>query len=244
MKPLIVLFGKNGQVGYELNQQLKSKYKVIALGSQEADFSKPEVVVKVLQQLNPDIIINAAAHTAVDKAETEIELAYLINSETPKAIAVYAKENKSILIHYSTDFVFNGQHNQAYVETDETNPLSVYGASKLKGEEGIRLSGCQYLIFRTSWVYGLRGQNFLLTMLRLAHDREQMKIVDDQMGSPVWCGHIACSTVKIVDSILNSNPSSDKPVLPKSIQGIYNLTAKGYTSWYGFAKKILQLDRS
>ena len=251
MQPSIVIFGKNGQVGYELNQRLSSLYKVIALTSKEADFSKPDAVAKILEQLKPDIIINAAAHTAVDKAETERDLAYLVNSETPAIIANYCKQHHSLLIHYSTDFVFDGQNDKAYLETDNTNPLGVYGASKLQGEEKIQQSGCQHLIFRTSWVYGLRGHNFLLTMLRLAHEREQMKVVNDQLGSPVWCGHIAATTVKVLEHILLASNSSHAPsknsgnldVLP-SMQGVYNLTANGHTSWYGFASKILQLDPS
>ncbi|MFK5894715.1 MAG: dTDP-4-dehydrorhamnose reductase [Pseudomonadota bacterium] len=239
MKPSIVIFGKNGQVGYELNQRMQSLGKVTALDSKQADFSSPDSVVQVLETHKPDIIINAAAHTAVDKAETESDLSYLINSETPGKIAAYAKRNNSLLIHYSTDFVFDGKQDTAYLESDITNPLGVYGASKLQGDINIQQSGCQYLIFRTSWVYGLRGKNFLLTMLRLAHDREQMKVVNDQIGSPVWCGFIARATSSIVEQIINSNNLAE---IPQSIQGLYNLTAKNYTSWYGFAKKILQLD--
>jgi dTDP-4-dehydrorhamnose reductase len=239
MKPSIVIFGKNGQVGYELNQCLATLGNLIALDSKQADFSSPDSVVEVLETHKPDIIINAAAHTAVDKAETESELAYLINSETPGKIAAYAKANNSLLIHYSTDFVFDGKQDTPYLETDETNPLGVYGASKLQGEINIRQSGCQHLIFRTSWVYGLRGNNFLLTMLRLAHEREQMKVVSDQLGSPVWCGFIAKTTADIVEKIITTYPLSE---IPESIQGLYNLTANNYTSWFGFAEKILQLD--
>ncbi|MFK5984470.1 MAG: dTDP-4-dehydrorhamnose reductase [Pseudomonadota bacterium] len=245
MQPAIVIFGKNGQVGYELNQRLAVMGNITALGSQQADFSSADSVVEILQQLKPDIIVNAAAHTAVDKAETESQLAYLINSETPARIAAYAEQNKCLFIHYSTDFVFDGEHKQAYLETDKTHPLGVYGASKLQGEESIIHSGCSHLIFRTSWVYGMRGGNFLLTMLRLAHQREQMKVVSDQLGSPVWCGHIAQTTQLILENLI-SNYSADSAfsaeLIPKSLQGLYNLTASDYTSWFDFACKILELD--
>ncbi len=244
MQPIIVIFGKNGQVGYELTQCFnnfisKRGGKLITLGSQEADFTSPDSVVKILENLKPDIIINAAAHTAVDKAESESDKAYLINSESPAKIAAYAKQNKALLVHYSTDFVFDGEHKKAYLETDKTHPLGVYGASKLQGEKNIIASGCQYLIFRTSWVYGLRGANFLLTMLRLAHEREEMKVVKDQIGSPTWSGHIAKTTQVVLEQLISKYSLTD---IPQSVQGIYNLTATDYTSWYDFAAKILQSD--
>jgi len=222
-----------------LNQHLAHLGVVTALGSQDADFSSPDSVVQVLEKYKPDIIVNAVAHTAVDKAESESELAYLVNSETPGRIANYAKTSNSLLIHYSTDFVFDGNHNKAYLETDTTNPLGVYGASKLAGEKLIQQSECKHLIFRTSWVYGNRGHNFLLTMLRLAHNLEQMKVVEDQIGSPVWCGYIAQTTALVLEQLINNYRLSH---IPDSLYGLYNLTASNYTSWYGFAKKILELD--
>ena len=239
MKPSILILGKNGQVGYELNLRLAHLGNLIVLGSQDADFTSPDSVVKVLEKHQPDIIINAAAHTAVDKAETESELAYLVNAQTPGKIADFAKTTNSLFVHYSTDFVFDGMHDKAYLETDKTNPLGVYGASKLAGEKLIQQSACKHLIFRTSWVYGKRGNNFLLTMLRLAHNLEQMKVVNDQIGSPVWCGYIAQTTATVLEQLINTYHLSE---IPESIFGIYNLTARNYTSWHGFAKKILELD--
>jgi len=243
MQPVIVLFGKNGQVGFELNKHLRNIGKVSVFDSKEADFTKMDSVISILEKIKPDIIVNAVAHTAVDKAESEEELAYSINVEAPAKIAQFAKQNGCLLVHYSTDFVFDGEREnenaKAYLETDITNPLSVYGSTKLQGEQAIIASDCVHLIFRTSWVYGLRGSNFLLTMLRLADEREEMKIVKDQLGSPVWCGHIAYTTAEVLKNLLNEHTLSQ---IPNSVQGVYNLTASNHTSWFKFAKKILELD--
>ena len=184
----ILLFGKNGQVGWELQRSLAPLGEVIALGtaSQEycGDFTDLAGIRDTIRTIAPDVIVNAAAHTAVDKAESEPELARTINARAPAVLANESKLLNSLLIHYSTDYVFDGKGDRAWQETDPVAPLSVYGATKLEGEQLIQTSGCNYLIFRTSWVYGARGGNFAKTMLRLAGERDSLKVIDDQIGAP------------------------------------------------------------
>ncbi len=221
----ILLLGAKGQVGWELRRALSSKGDVMACGRSEADLSKPDDLRSILKTAKANIIVNAAAYTAVDKAETERDLAECINHEAVAILAAHAKQSDALLIHYSTDYVFDGTKSAPYVETDPTNPISVYGATKLHGEEAVSVSGCHHIIFRTGWVYAPRGQNFVKTMLRLAQEREELSVVADQIGAPTSAALIAEVTAQTVSM----------PVL----SGIYHLTASGETSWHRFAQVIL-----
>ena len=235
----ILLIGKNGQVGWELNHSLPILGTVVALGRDKMDLSKPETLGSIIQEIKPDIIINAAAYTAVDKAESEPELAMTINGVAPGVIAQEAKKVSAAMIHYSTDYVFDGKATSPYKEEDPTNPLSVYGKSKLAGEQAVIQAGIPHLILRTSWVYGLRGSNFLLTMQKLAQTRNQIKVVDDQTGGPTWSRAIAHGTTQILKHCLkNDNP---KPRF-FSHSGVFHMSCGGKTNWYGFANKILELS--
>ena len=230
----ILLFGKNGQVGWELQRSLAPLGELIALSSSSEEFCGDLTdfsgIQQTLQQISPDIIVNAAAYTAVDKAESEPERAYALNAQAPAVLAQEAKRLNAWLIHYSTDYVFNGHSSQPYLETDDCNPFNVYGKSKLEGEKNILTSGCSHLIFRTSWVYAAYGNNFIKTILRLAQQRDKLTIVDDQIGSPTGAELIADITAHALRMI------KQKP----EVSGLYHLTAGGSTSWYGFAKFILE----
>jgi len=239
-KPEIVVFGKTGQVGHELLCALEEIANVHSFDIDEVDFTKESSIMAALHKVKPDIIINAVAYTAVDKAEQDLNLAHQVNARGPKVIAEYAKQSDTLFIHYSTDFVFDGKNDTPYLETDKPNPVSVYGSTKLEGEELVLNSGCKCIILRTSWVYGLRGANFVLTMLRLSHQLEQLKVVDDQIGSPVWCGYIAQTTAKIIENLLQDSP--DLSQIDDNKLGLFNITASTYTSWYGFAQTILDSD--
>jgi len=239
-KPEIVVFGKNGQVGHELLNALSNIAIVHSFDMDVVDFTKEKTITATLKQIKPDIIINAVAYTAVDKAEQEQDLAHQVNARGPQVIAEFAEKYNTLFIHYSTDFVFDGQSDKPYLESDIPNPLSVYGSTKLAGEELVLNSGCKSIVLRTSWVYGLRGANFVLTMLRLAHKLEQMKVVDDQLGSPVWCGYIAQTTAKIIENLLHDSP--DLSHIDENKLGLFHITASTYTSWYGFAQAILEKD--
>lgn len=227
----ILLFGKNGQVGWELNRSLQSLGKVVALGRSEADFSNHESLGKLVREIMPDVIVNAAAYTAVDKAEDEEELAAIINGVAVGVLAEEALKQKALLIHYSTDYVFDGEKDGAYVEDDKPNPINIYGCSKLDGEIAIQNSGCDFFIFRTSWVYSSRGNNFLLTVLRLAKERNELNIVADQFGAPTWARLIAQVTSKILGDVSSSDWGK--------YSGLYHLAASGRTSWHGFAQAII-----
>lgn len=235
----IVLFGKNGQLGHEFVRQLSVQYapfkaQLFAFDRNSADFTDTQSVIQHLQVVKPDIIINATAYTAVDQAESDAATAYAVNAQTPAAIADYARKHHCLLIHYSTDFVFDGKQQTPYTETDTPNPLGVYGRTKLQGDEAIMQTGGRYFIFRTSWVYADYGHNFMRTMLRLAHEKTELRVVDDQIGSPTWVGHIAHATLEILKRYLTEHSALE--------YGLYNLSANNYTSWHGFAQKILQLD--
>lgn len=227
MRRLLVT-GIGGQVGWELLRTLQPLGEVIGCDRAMLDLAKPERIRDILDTLQPEIIVNPAAYTAVDQAEREPELAMAINATAPAILAESAKRLGALLIHYSTDYVFDGTKEGAYVEDDPTGPLGVYGASKLAGEEAIRASGCRHLIFRTSWVYGRRGKNFLLTMLRLARERDELAVVADQFGAPTWSRMIAETTALAI-------------ARHRGQQGIYHLTAAGATSWHGFAERIVAL---
>lgn len=230
--PRIMLIGATGQVGWELRRTLAPLGKVIALCSEQLDLSSPGQICKQVREIKPSLIVNAAAYTAVDKAEEEPELALAINGTAPGILAEEAKKTNAVLVHYSTDYVFDGKKDAPYTEQDVPNPLNVYGETKLAGDRAIVAAGVPHLILRTGWVYGLRRANFLLTVLRLARESEELRIVDDQVGSPTW----SCMIAEVTAQILAQGYSR---VVEK--QGMYNLSAGGQTSWYGFAKKILEL---
>lgn len=229
-----LVFGRSGQLGWELRHKLACFGGVAGVGSPDVDFSKPDTIRNAVRAAAPEVIVNAAAYTAVDKAEGEPELALAINGTAPGVLAEEAKRLGSILVHYSTDYVFDGAKQGSYVETDAPNPLNVYGRTKLAGDEAIQSVGGSYLILRTSWVYGARGSNFLLTMLRLAGEREELRIVDDQIGAPTSSECIAQATANIMAQLL---APAGGGLGERS--GIYNLSCAGETTWFGFAKALL-----
>jgi len=232
----ILLTGKTGQVGYELERSLHGLGEIIAVDRSQMDLSDLDQVRDVVRTVKPTLIINPAAYTAVDKAESEPELAMRINGEAPGVMAEEAKKIGAAIIHYSTDYVFDGSKDTPYLETDATCPINVYGSTKLVGEQAIQAVGIPHLILRTSWVYGMRGKNFLLTMLRLAQERDELRIVADQHGSPTWCGTIADSTAAVVAKSISAPDRND---WMREHSGIYHLTCQGQTTWYGFTKAIL-----
>ncbi len=230
----ILIFGRMGQVGGELCHTLAGVGEVTALDYPEVDFTRPESIVATVRAVRPEVIVNAAAYTAVDRAEAEPELAMKINGQAPAILAAEAKRAGSLLVHYSTDYVFDGSKRGAYLETDEPNPLNAYGRSKLAGDRAVQSAGGDYLILRTSWVYGARGSNFLHTMLRLARERSELRIVDDQLGAPTSSDSIAQATADLLTKMLS--PSCADRV---ECSGTYNLTNAGVTSWFGFAQALL-----
>ncbi|MDT8311844.1 MAG: dTDP-4-dehydrorhamnose reductase [Methylophaga sp.] len=224
----ILLFGKDGQVGFELQRSLAPLGEIIAFNRQQLDLRDTASISNSIYQHRPDWIVNAAAYTAVDRAETDAALAMQINALAPEVMATASQKIGCGLLHYSTDYVFDGSKTSPWLETDITAPLSVYGQTKLIGEEAIQASGCQHLIIRTSWVYDARGQNFLNTMLRLAQSKDSLTIVDDQIGAPTWSRHIA----DVSGHLLRMATLADN--------GVYHLTAAGETSWFGFASAIFE----
>lgn len=235
----ILLLGMNGQVGWELQRALAPLGELIALdfdspGALAADFTRPEALAATVRAVAPQVIVNAAAHTAVDKAESEPELARTINATAPAVLAREAAAVGAWLVHYSTDYVFDGSGNSPRAEDAPTGPLSVYGSTKLEGEQSIRASGCNHLILRTSWVYAARGGNFPRTMLRLASEREQLSVIDDQHGSPTGADLLADLTAHMLRSV---------HVQP-SLGGLYHAVASGETSWYGYARHVIEFARS
>ena len=237
----ILLLGKNGQVGWELERTLAPLGAVMAVDFPEVDLADTEGVRRLVREARPEIIVNAAAYTAVDRAESEPERAMAVNGIAPGVLAEEAKALGACLVHYSTDYVFDGEKRESYVETDPPNPLNVYGKTKLAGEEAIRAVGGAYLILRTSWVYGGRGRNFLLTIRHLARERQVLRVVDDQVGSPTWCRFLATATTRIISLLAASGSSGIVPGM-SARRGVYNLSAEGQTSWCGFARAILESD--
>ena len=229
----ILLFGKNGQVGWELQRSLAVLGTVTALDFDSTDhcgdFSQPGAVADTVRALRPDVIVNAAAHTAVDKAESEPDFARTLNATTPAALAAEAARLGAWLVHYSTDYVFDGSGDRPWMETDAPAPLSVYGATKLAGEQAIQQSGCKHLILRTSWVYAARGGNFAKTMLRLAQERERLTVIDDQWGAPTGADLLADVTAHAIRH-LQAHPQD---------AGLYHLAAAGETNWNLYAKYVL-----
>ncbi|SFJ10734.1 dTDP-4-dehydrorhamnose reductase [Pseudomonas guineae] len=225
----ILLLGKHGQVSQELQRCLSGTCELTVLGSDQLDLAKPEQIRQHVLSLRPELIINAAAHTAVDQAESEPELAFAINATAPGILAEAAAELNIPLIHYSTDYVFDGTQTEPYRESDAPHPLSVYGRSKLAGEQAIQAAGGMHLILRTSWVYSQHGRNFLLTMQRLLQEREALNVVADQIGAPTWAGSIAQTTAQLIEHWCSGQAGP---------WGVYHLTAQGETSWFGFASAI------
>ncbi|NWL79291.1 dTDP-4-dehydrorhamnose reductase [Pseudomonas taiwanensis] len=224
----ILITGNSGQVARELQLALAGKAAVVSLGRDRLDLAHPEQIRQQVRALAPDLLINAAAYTAVDQAETDADAAVAINATAPGVLAEEAAALGIPLFHYSTDYVFDGAKHGRYVEDDPTQPLGVYGTSKLAGEQAIQAVGGQYLILRTSWVYSLHGRNFLLTMQRLLQEREELRVVDDQVGAPTWAGSIAQATAQLIDQWQAGNRH----------WGVYHLTNRGETSWFGFASAI------
>jgi dTDP-4-dehydrorhamnose reductase len=220
----VLLTGVTGQVGSALLPRLAA-HDVLAAPHAELDLADPASITRVVRAAKPDVIVNAAAYTAVDRAEAEPALAMKINAEGAALLAEEAKRSGALLVHYSTDYVFDGEKAEAYVEDDRPNPLGVYGASKLAGERAIVASGCRHAILRTSWVYAARGSNFLLTMLRLAKERPELRVVNDQFGAPTSADAIADGTLRL----LNGNA-----------EGVFHVTCAGRTSWHGFAEEIVR----
>jgi dTDP-4-dehydrorhamnose reductase len=235
----ILLLGKNGQVGWELQRALLPIGELTALdfdspGPLRADFRDPESLAATVREFRPDVIVNAAAHTAVDKAESEPDLARRLNAEAPAVLAREAATQGAWLVHYSTDYVFDGSGDTARVEDSPTGPLNVYGRTKLEGEQAIRASGCRHLILRTSWVYGTRGGNFAKTMLRLAQERDRLTVIDDQIGAPTGADLLADVTAHVIRAVAES----------PSLGGTYHLVASGETSWHGYARQVIEFARA
>jgi len=230
----ILLIGRNGQVGWELRRSLSLLGTVISADQPEFDLAQPDKIRDIVRLHKPQLVINAAAYTAVDKAEADYQLAKTINGIAPGILAEETKRIGATLIHYSTDYVFDGDKGSPYTEEDSPNPINSYGETKLMGDRAIQEVDGAYLIFRTSWVYGRRGANFVRTILRLLADRDEISIVDDQIGSPTWCRIIAETTAQIMASLQKGDGAFDLD----GRGGLYNLTAHGWTSWYGFACQI------
>jgi len=230
----IVLFGRGGQVGGELVPRLPACGDVVAWDVEDASFERPADVAALARGARPDVIVNAAAYTAVDRAEADADRARIVNAETVAALAHEAHRLGALLVHYSTDYVFGGTKAGAYVEDDAPAPLSVYGRTKLAGEQAIVRSGCRHWIFRTSWVYAARGHNFVRTMLKLGREREELRVVDDQVGAPTPAALIADVTTEFVRRLRAGQPPAD---------GLYHLTPRGETSWCGFTRLILATAR-
>lgn len=233
----ILLTGKTGQVGYELERSLQGLGEIVALDRAQLDLSNLAQVRDVIRAVKPTLIVNPAANTAVDQAESEPELAMRINGEAPGVMAEEARRLGAVMIHYSTDYVFDGSKTSPYAEDDAPCPINVYGASKLAGEQAIQAAGIPYLILRTSWVYGMRGKNFLRTVLRLAQERDQLRIVADQYGAPTWSRTIADTTAHIV---AQGHGAQQAREWWQERTRVYHLSARGQTSWHGFTQAILE----
>lgn len=231
--PRVLVTGSDGQVGRALLETFAGSAEVIACNRNSLDLSNPEQIREKVREVAPDIIVNAGAYTAVDRAESERDLAFAINGRAPGVLAEEAQRASALLIHYSTDYVFNGSKTGQWLEDDETGPLSVYGASKLAGEDAIRGAAGRHLIFRTSWVYAAEGKNFVLTMLRLGRERDSLNVVDDQVGAPTTASELARATHKIATGIVEGKFGA-----APAWAGTYHMTCSGSVSWCGFARAI------
>lgn len=233
MNPRILIVGNAGQLGRELERIFTGFGPIVGVDRESVDLADAEQTRELVGCAAPDIILNAAAYTAVDRAESERNLAYAINEQAPRILAEEAHRRNALFVHYSTDYIFDGSKSSPWVETDTPNPLNVYGASKLAGERAVENSGGKFLIFRTSWVYGPHGHNFLLTMLRLGRERDHLSIVDDQVGGPTTSIELARATHSIVTGILAGRFGA-----PQDWTGLYHMTCGGSVSWFGFAEAI------
>jgi dTDP-4-dehydrorhamnose reductase len=237
----ILLFGKNGQVGWELQRALAPLGELVALGSGgealASDFTQPQALAAAVRAVRPDVIVNAAAHTAVDRCESEPDKAFALNAESPGVLARAAAETGAWLVHYSSDYVFDGSGSAPRDEDAPTGPLSVYGRSKLAGEEAIRASGCRHLVLRTSWVYAARGGNFAKTMLKLAAERDALKVIADQVGAPTGADLLADVTAHLLRSVTREAGGAE-------LSGTYHLAAAGETSWHGYACHVIESARA
>lgn len=236
MTATILLTGKNGQIGRELCSLLPQLGELVAMDRQHMDLAKPDEVRKVVRSVRPQLIVNAAAYTSVDKAESDEAAALAVNAVAPGVIAEEAKKIGAALVHFSTDYVFDGEKKTPYAEEDSPNPRNVYGRTKLAGEVAIQQSGAPHLIFRTAWVYAQEGRNFLLTLLKLATQREELRIVKDQVGAPTWSREVAVATTRVLEQFMGSERGARDFA---AHSGIYNMSAAGETSWFHFAEAIL-----
>ena len=230
--PKILLIGKTGQVGWELHRSLAPMARVSAVDYPEIDLTDATAARQLVLDNKPNVVVNAAAYTAVDKAESDTQTTQLINGVAPGVLAEAAKQVGALMIHYSTDYVFDGTKHTPYVESDPPNPLGAYGRTKLEGDEAVRAAGGDHLIFRLCWVYAARGQNFLLTIRRLARERDTLRVVNDQFGCPTWSRLIAEATVLALRQALMATE-------PETLNGVYHLAASSHTSWHGFAESIV-----
>ena len=234
----ILLTGVNGQVGFELARSLQGLGRVVAFDRSKMDLTDLDQIRRIVREVKPALIVNPAAYTAVDRAESEADLAERINAEAPGVLAEEARRLDTALIHYSSDYVFDGTKDGAYVEDDIPNGCNVYGKSKHAGEQAIAASGCAHLIFRTSWVYGARGKNFLTTMLRLSAERDELNVVADQVGAPTWSTTISAMTSSVLSQALRGEQD-----WWTQYSGVYHLSASGATSWCGFAQAIFECSQ-
>jgi dTDP-4-dehydrorhamnose reductase len=231
--PSVLIVGGAGQVGKELERSFSDFGDIVSVDRDRFDLAVPEQIRALVRRARPDVILNAAAYTAVDRAESEPDIAMAINAAAPRVLAEEARQLNALLVHYSTDYVFDGSKSEPWIEEDPPHPLNVYGATKLAGEEAIRQVGGRFLIFRTSWVYGPHGQNFLLTMLRMGRERDRLNVVDDQHGAPTSSIELANATRTIVEGVLAGRFGFDD-----AWAGLYHMTCSGSTTWCGFAQAI------
>jgi dTDP-4-dehydrorhamnose reductase len=242
-KTKILLLGKNGQLGYELGRKLPACGDVVSLGREDLDLSKPQEIRRAVQEARPDFIVNAAAYTAVDQAESDEASAAQVNAIAPGILAEAAREIDAALIHYSTDYVFDGSKTTAYAESDRPNPLNVYGRTKLAGELAIEEAGGQHFIFRTGWLYSMRGRNFLTTILKLGSGREKVQVVDDQFGAPTWTRDVAEATAQVICKLVGHGKRPNVGGRAER-NGVYHMSAAGTASWADFAAAILDVSQT
>jgi len=244
--PTILLTGGSGQVGGQMKASLAHLGRVVAPGRSELDLSSPDSIRNMMRTVNPQWVVNSAAYTAVDKAESDADAAFAANCTASAVLAEEAKKIGAVLIHFSTDYVFDGTKATPYTESDATNPLGVYGASKLAGEQAIAATRASHLIFRTSWVYGATGKNFLLTVLRVAREREEMRIVADQHGAPTWSFDLAAMTADLMEQV-NAKATSEGCSAAEIVaanSGVYHACNAGETTWFGFAEEAVRIARA
>jgi dTDP-4-dehydrorhamnose reductase len=235
----IMLTGANGQIGWELRRSLQRLGHVVAFDHAELDLADLDSIRTHVRNVRPDVVVNAGAYTSVDLAESQPDLAMLVNGVAPGVLAEEAKRLGALLVHYSTDYVFDGAKPGPYLETDTPGPLNVYGKSKLAGDRAIEAAAGRHLILRTSWIYGARGKNFLTTILELAQTRDELRVVDDQVGAPTWCRDLAETTAQVLGKVL-----LDRQQHADTVCGTFNMSAGGQVSWYGFAHAIIGATRA